>query len=289
MVTTTNFTTRARQVLRLAEREAKRFNHEYVGTEHLLLALVAEGWGLAIQVLRNLNLDLATIRSQVESIIQPGTDKITGPPVQTPRVQRVLDHALEETRSLRHPLVGTEHLLLGLLREQEGVAEQILVNLGLSLAQVREEILCLMSGPSPDDHPESGRRPLPESEEDLPAETQIWPASVRAALGELDAQIEQLRMEKEAAIAEQDFERAAHLREQAAKLDRQKRTIVQTWRSRIRVLTALGGSESPAVKAVALTVLAGDWSALPILADALEDAGDLRAHVVRAWTVEMGR
>src|SRR5262249_17104487 len=191
MALTTNFTTRARQVMRLAEIEAKRFNLEYIGTEHLLLALVAEDSGVAAHVLRNLGLDLATIRRQVESIAQPGPDVIFAPgAAQTPRLQRILEQAINEARSLRHPHVGTEHLLLGLLREQEGAAAQILMNLGLNPDRVREEILCLMSGPSPDYHPESGRRPLPESEEVPPTETQTWPECVRTALGDLAAQID---------------------------------------------------------------------------------------------------
>jgi len=302
MAVMARFTDRARKVMQLANQEAQRFNHEYIGTEHLLLGLVAEGSGVAVHVLRNLDLDPDRIRREVEGIVQPGSgDDITMSKLpQTPRAKKVIEYAIEEARNLNHNYVGTEHLLLGLLREQEGVAARILMNLGLNLDQVREEVLSLLGGPTPDwqesdrsiGPKESSRddrpphRRYPEPDEDLSAETQHWPEPIRASLRELEAQIEQFRMEKETAVAEQDFERAAQLLDQERKLIGQERTIVQRWRGRIKVLTAIADSDSPTARALALAVLAGDWSALPILADALEDAGDLRSHVVRSWATE---
>jgi len=139
------FTDRARKVMQLANQEAQRFNHEYVGTEHVLLGLVKEGSGVAANVLKNLDVDLRKIRIEVEKIVQAGPDMVTmGKLPQTPRAKKVIEYAIEEARNLNHNYVGTEHLLLGLLREQEGVAAQVLMNLNLKLEEVREEVLNLL-------------------------------------------------------------------------------------------------------------------------------------------------
>ena len=139
------FTDRARKVMQLANQEAQRFNHEYVGTEHVLLGLVKEGSGVAANVLKNLEVDLRKIRVEVEKIVQSGPDMVTmGKLPQTPRAKKVIEYAIEEARNLNHNYVGTEHLLLGLLREQEGVAAQVLVALNLKLEEVREEVLNLL-------------------------------------------------------------------------------------------------------------------------------------------------
>src|SRR4051795_10122127 len=139
------FTDRARKVMQLANQEAQRFNHEYVGTEHVLLGLIKEGSGVAANVLRNLDVDLRKIRNEVEKIVQAGPDMVTmGKLPQTPRAKKVIEYAIEEARNLNHNYVGTEHLLLGLLREQEGVAAQVLMNLNLKLDEVREEVLNLL-------------------------------------------------------------------------------------------------------------------------------------------------
>ncbi len=139
------FTDRARKVMQLANQEAQRFNHEYVGTEHVLLGLIKEGSGVAANVLKNLDVDLRKIRNEVEKIVQAGPDMVTmGKLPQTPRAKKVIEYAIEEARNLNHNYVGTEHLLLGLLREQEGVAAQVLMNLNLKLDEVREEVLNLL-------------------------------------------------------------------------------------------------------------------------------------------------
>ncbi|TWT61631.1 ATP-dependent Clp protease ATP-binding subunit [Rubinisphaera italica] len=139
------FTDRARKVMQLANQEAQRFNHEYIGTEHILLGLVKEGSGVAANVLKNLEVDLRKIRLEVEKIVQTGPDMVTmGKLPQTPRAKKVIEYAMEEARNLNHNYVGTEHLLLGLLREQEGVAAQVLMNLGMKLEDVREEVLNLL-------------------------------------------------------------------------------------------------------------------------------------------------
>jgi ATP-dependent Clp protease ATP-binding subunit ClpC len=139
------FTDRARKVMQLANQEAQRFNHEYIGTEHILLGLVKEGSGVAANVLKNLEVDLRKIRIEVEKIVQTGPDMVTmGKLPQTPRAKKVIEYAMDEARNLNHNYVGTEHLLLGLLREQEGVAAQVLMNLGMKLEDVRDEVLNLL-------------------------------------------------------------------------------------------------------------------------------------------------
>ncbi len=139
------FTDRARKVMQLANQEAQRFNHEYIGTEHILLGLIKEGSGVAANVLKNLDVDLRKIRLEVEKLVQSGPDMVTmGKLPQTPRAKKVIEYSMEEARNLNHNYVGTEHILLGLLREQEGVAAQVLMNLGLKLEEVRDEVLNLL-------------------------------------------------------------------------------------------------------------------------------------------------
>jgi ATP-dependent Clp protease ATP-binding subunit ClpC len=139
------FTDRARKVMALANQEAQRFNHEYIGTEHILLGLVKEGSGVGANVLKNLDVDLRKVRIEVEKLVKSGPDMVTmGKLPQTPRAKKVIEYAIEEARNLNHNYVGTEHLLLGLLREHDGVAAQVLMNLGLKLEEVREEVLNLL-------------------------------------------------------------------------------------------------------------------------------------------------
>lgn len=136
------FTDRARKVMGLARQEAQRFNHEYIGTEHILLGLVQEGSGVAASVLRNMDVDLKKIRQEVEKMVQTGNNLVTmGQLPFTPRAKKVLELSLEEATNLGHNYIGTEHLLLGLLRENESVASKVLMNLGLKLDDVRDEVL----------------------------------------------------------------------------------------------------------------------------------------------------
>ena len=139
------FTERARKVMALANQEAQRFNHEYIGTEHILLGLVKEGSGVGANVLKNLGVDLHKVRLQVEKSVKAGPDMVTmGKLPQTPRAKKVVEYAIEEARNLNHNYVGTEHLLLGLLREHDGVAAQVLMDLDLKLSDIREEVLNLL-------------------------------------------------------------------------------------------------------------------------------------------------
>ena len=144
------FTDRARKVMGLARQEAQRFNHEYIGTEHILLGLVQEESGVAANVLKNMDVDLKKIRIEVEKLVQSGGATVTmGQLPFTPRAKKVLEYALEEASQLGHNYIGTEHLLLGLLRESDGVAAQVLLNLGLKLEEVREEVLELLGAELP--------------------------------------------------------------------------------------------------------------------------------------------
>jgi len=136
------FTDRARKVISFARQEAERFNHDYIGTEHILLGLVKEGSGVAANVLENLDVDLEKVRLEVEKLVKPAPDVVTmGQLPFTPRAKKVLEFAIDEARNLDHNYVGTEHLLLGLLKEQEGLAAQVLMNLGLKLEDVRNEVM----------------------------------------------------------------------------------------------------------------------------------------------------
>jgi ATP-dependent Clp protease ATP-binding subunit ClpC len=137
-----NFTPRAQQVLALARKEADRFNHNFVGTEHLLLGLIKLGQGVAVNVLQKLGLDLETVRMEVEKQVGTGPDqKMIGNIPYTPRVKKVLALASKEAKNLNHTYVGTEHILLGLLREGDGVAARVLKNLDVDIEQTRQEIL----------------------------------------------------------------------------------------------------------------------------------------------------
>ena len=151
-------TDRARKVMALANQEAQRFNHEYIGTEHILLGLVKEGSGVGANVLKALEIDLRKVRLEVEKLVKSGPEMVTmGKLPQTPRAKKVLEYAIEEARHLNHNYVGTEHLLLGLLREQDGVAAQVLMNLGVKLEEGREEVLNLLgAGIEPDEMEEVG-------------------------------------------------------------------------------------------------------------------------------------
>ena len=153
------FTERARKVILLAKEEAKRFNHDYIGTEHILLGLIREGEGVAAAVLQKLGLSPEKIRLEVEKLVQSGpSTMVSGDIPFTPKAKKVIELAMEEARSLGHNYIGTEHLLLGLIREGEGVASQVLMNLGLDLNRVRNEVITLLGSSSPAPTGGSGSR-----------------------------------------------------------------------------------------------------------------------------------
>ncbi len=136
------FTNRAKQVIKLAKKEAQRLNHNYLGTEHVLLGLLKLGQGVAVNVLRNLGIDFEAVRSEVEKLVGYGPEiQVYGDPALTGKVKKVFEFANEEASGLNHNYVGTEHLLLGLLRQTDGVAAQVLENLGVDLKEIRKEVL----------------------------------------------------------------------------------------------------------------------------------------------------
>jgi ATP-dependent Clp protease ATP-binding subunit ClpC len=141
------FTERARQVVVLAQAEAKAFKHNYIGTEHLLLGLLREEEGLAARVLESLDIELDEVRAQVVRIVGEGDEVVAGQIPFTPRAKKILEWSLREALELGHNYIGTEHVLLGLMRENEGVAVEVLNGFAADAEKVRSEILRLLSGP----------------------------------------------------------------------------------------------------------------------------------------------
>ena len=189
------FTERARQVVVLAQDEARTLRHNYIGTEHILLGLLREELGLAARVLESLGVALEEVRAQVTRIVGQGDEVTTGQIPFTPNAKRVLELSLREALSLGHNYIGTEHILLGLARVSDGVAMRILRDFDADAGKIRNEVIRMLAGP--------GLRLLPE-QPSLPPE--------------VAEQIERVRTEKEAALEDQDFERAASLREREREL-----------------------------------------------------------------------
>jgi ATP-dependent Clp protease ATP-binding subunit ClpA len=201
------FTDRARRVVVLAQEEARLLNHNYIGTEHLLLGLAHEGEGVAAKALESLDVSLEAVRAQVEEIIGQGQSAPTGHIPFTPRAKKVLELSLREALQLGHNYIGTEHILLGLIREGEGVAAQVLVKLGGDLSRVRQQVIQLLSGYA------GGMEAAEQA-----ARTRQVHMTVPEDLREAEEQLDQVRRHKEAAIDAQDFERATALRDQELQL-----------------------------------------------------------------------
>src|ERR1700694_6186813 len=142
------FTDRARRVLVLAQEEARLLNHNFIGTEHILLGLIHEGEGVAAKALESLGISLEAVREKVEETIGPAGSSTTGSPPFTPRAKKVLELSLREALQLGHNYIGTEHMLLGLVHEGEGVGAQVLVSLGADLSRVRQQVVRQLSGMS---------------------------------------------------------------------------------------------------------------------------------------------
>jgi ATP-dependent Clp protease ATP-binding subunit ClpC len=158
-----NFSDRVRRVLQMSREEAARLHHNYVGTEHLLLGLIREGEGVAAAVLANLDVDLEEVQESIEKTVKKGTAEApAGPDLPyTSRAKKVLEFAMSEAPELKHSYVGTEHLLLGLLREEKGIAAQVLTDVGVNLEKARAETLRLLSTEMPSEPTSSGAQ-LPE-------------------------------------------------------------------------------------------------------------------------------
>ncbi len=211
------FTDRARKIMKLANQEAQRFNHEYIGTEHILLGLVGEGSGVGVNVLKNLDVDLRKIHFEVEKLVQRGPNKVSmGRLPQTPRAKKVIEHAMKAARDLGHNYVGTEHVLLGLFCERETVAAQILMNLGLRLENVRAEVLALLGAASKREGVDACDLlpPIRWSEEDTKRYLYQSDDEAKNRACQLAEEIAPLQRAKEDAVANQDFLQAAQLRDQ---------------------------------------------------------------------------
>jgi len=231
------FTDRAKKVMQLANAEAQRLHHEYIGTEHVLLALVREGTGVAANVLQVLGVELKTVIKDVEAVVDRGhIETISGTLPQTARARKVIEYAIEEARGMQHNFVGTEHLLLGLLHDDCNIAAQVLINRDVSLSRAREEV-CKLLGYPPDLARIASERfgkmvEDPEPTEVLKPEIQHLPTSARAIVDEFDCQINSVRQEKEQMVAAQDFEAAAQLRELELKLTMLRREFIAQWPKR---------------------------------------------------------
>ena len=197
------FTDRARRVVVLAQKEARVLNHNYIGTEHILLGLTHGG--VAATALESLGISLEAVRAQVQVIIGQGQHAPTGHIPFTPQAKKVLELSLREALQLGHNYIGTEHILLGLIREGEGVAAQVLVKLGGDLPRVRQQVIQLLSG-------------YTVGGEEEVARARLVRMTVPEELREAEEQLAQVRREKEAAIDAEDFERAAALRDQERQL-----------------------------------------------------------------------
>ena len=221
-------------------------DHNYIGTEHILLGLIGEGEGVAAKALESLGISLEAVRQEVEEIIGRGQQAPPGHIAFTPRAKKVLELALREAQQLGHNYVGTEHILLGLIREGEGVAAQVLVKLGADLERVRQQVIQLLhghQGKQPvDDGRRRGKRARARLMDDALARIEAldrrlaamerW-VGMRPDLDDVDQEIAQVRRDKEAAIDTQDFEAAAALRDKekellAARASREKKWAAAT-------------------------------------------------------------
>jgi len=232
------FTDRARRVIVLAQEEARMLNHNYIGTEHILLGLVHEGEGVGARTLESLDVSLEAVRQQVEEIIGRGQQAPSGHIPFTPRAKKVMELSLREAVQF-HNYIGTEHILLGLIREGDGVAAQVLVQLGADLDRVRQQVLHLLHGYQGKESASAGTaarelRLLPTVQARLHAvEQRLTAVEQRVGTGpdtsDLDEQIAAIRAEKEAAVDAQEFGQAASLREREKELLASKAARREQW------------------------------------------------------------
>src|SRR5579875_226143 len=249
------FTDRARRVVVLAQEEARMLNHNYIGTEHILLGLIHEGEGVAAKALESLGISLEAVRQQVEEIIGQGQQAPSGHIPFTPRAKKVLELSLREALQLGHNYIGTEHILLGLIREGEGVAAQVLVRLGADLNRVRQQVIQLLHGPRGYGSYQGGEEPLaPRLAATVAAvaggrrerarltrlsarvsalEARLATLEERVGTGpdtsELDREIAQVRSEKWSAVASEDYEAASRLRDRERQLACEKEARRTAW------------------------------------------------------------
>jgi hypothetical protein len=179
------FTDRARRVVVLAQEEARMLNHNYIGTEHILLGLIHEGEGVAAKALESLGISLEAVRQQVEEIIGQGQQAPSGHIPFTPRAKKVLELSLREALQLGHNYIGTEHILLGLIREGEGVAAQVLVRLGADLNRVRQQVVHLVGTATSEDADPAGPRTRETVVARRPTGREFWLTDVQISLARI--------------------------------------------------------------------------------------------------------
>jgi Clp amino terminal domain, pathogenicity island component/UvrB/uvrC motif len=241
------FTERARRAVVLAQEEARKLDHGYIGTEHLLLGLIHEGEGVAAQALESLGISLKTVRDQVVARVGRGQRPPSGHIPFTERAKRVLELSLRESGQLGHRYIGTEHILLAIVREGDGIAAQVLTGLGADLGRVRQQVIELLHGRT-DEGPRSGpgRRDAPAGGPagDVPPDDEItdwlgalnlrlaaierW-VGMRPDVDDLDENIARVRRDKEAAIDVQNFEDAVRLRDRERELLAEKDERAKEW------------------------------------------------------------
>ena len=230
------FTDRARRVVVLAQEEARMLNHNYIGTEHILLGLLHEGEGVAAKALESLGISLDAVRQQVEEIIGQGQQAPSGHIPFTPRAKKVLELSLRESLQLGHNYIGTEHILLGLIREGDGVAAQVLVRLGADLNRVRQQVIQLLHGHQGKPSARSAaatqaapavRARLEEVEQRLAAIEQR--VGTGPDTSDLDDQIDRVRLEQESAAGAEKYEQAASLRDRENELLASKAARQEQW------------------------------------------------------------
>jgi ATP-dependent Clp protease ATP-binding subunit ClpA len=221
------FTDRARRVVVLAQEEARRLDHNWIGTEHILLGLIREGEGIAARALESLGIGLEVVRQKVEEIIGRGQEAPAGHIPFTPRAKKVLELSLRESMQLGHNYISTEHILLGLIREGDGVAAQVLVTLGADPNRLRQQVIQLL-----DEHPAEGSGPRLKVRQEM-VEQRLTATDQRVGVGpdtsDLDEQIQAARIEKEAAVEAQDFEQAVSLRDREKRLLAEKAARQEQW------------------------------------------------------------
>ena len=228
------FSDLARRVVVLAQEEARMLDHNYIGTEHILLGLIREGDGVAAKALESLGISLDAVRHQVEEIIGRGQQTPSGHIPFTPRAKKVLELSLRESLQLGHSYIGTEHILLGLIREGDGVAAQVLVRLGADLNRLRLQVIQL-HGYQGEDEP--GSTPVAQQPRLLSRidaiEQRLSILEQRVGTGpglrELDREIAQVRRDREAAVEAQDFENTAALGDRERQLQDDRTARQREW------------------------------------------------------------
>jgi hypothetical protein len=272
------FTERARRVILLGQEEAGKMNSSHVGTEHLLLGLVREEEGLGAQILIKMGISLEHVRRGIEEEIVQPYERVSNEPTLTPRAKRVLELAADESRRMKHNYIGTEHLLLALLREKDGVAANVLRKLGLDLKKTRQEV---SEYPGPDDwvpkstpEPPHRLRPRKNAEEDTDWILRILPRLLPPELRELETTLRHLKSDVANAVAKEDYETAGLLHQRASYIELRIEEFVDKWEAAMQESTV----PTPDFMAGTITNLI---TQIETALDALQNNDTTRLHEVK--------